>query len=275
MLKKLLKYDLKSLFKYWWIVAATSIALSTIGGFCITILTSKRDFPSVVTTSSGLLLFIAILGIGVFSIFTMITVFIRFYKNLFTDEGYLTFTLPAKRSQILNSKLISGLTVTAITSIMICIDIFVMLTIPFGNAIFSKETFKVISDILSIITEQLGAYFYIYILEFILIYVAFSLLSILFLYACITLASIITKKARVITSIGIYYGVTSIFTLIMQIFLIFGVTSIVAKVENLAPGCINGVIALILLCLFLFTVMLCAVVYSIQYYMIDRKLNLV
>ena len=41
MLKKLLKYDLKSVFKYWWIAAVTSIGLSALGGLCISIVSSK------------------------------------------------------------------------------------------------------------------------------------------------------------------------------------------------------------------------------------------
>lgn len=38
MLKKLLKYDLKAVFKYWWIAAISTLGLSVLGGFAVTVL---------------------------------------------------------------------------------------------------------------------------------------------------------------------------------------------------------------------------------------------
>ena len=38
MMKKLLKYDLRAIFKYWWIVALSSLGLSFIGGISLKIL---------------------------------------------------------------------------------------------------------------------------------------------------------------------------------------------------------------------------------------------
>ena len=107
MLKKLLKYDLKSVFKYWWIAAIASLGLSAAGGFCISVMMAEKDVPALIAVLIVLTLLFSIIGIVAFSILSYILLYVRFYKNFFTDEGYLTFTLPVKRSQLLNSKLIT------------------------------------------------------------------------------------------------------------------------------------------------------------------------
>lgn len=43
------------------------------------------------------------------SIITLIFILMRYYKNFFTDEGYLTFTLPVTPHELLWTKLISGM----------------------------------------------------------------------------------------------------------------------------------------------------------------------
>ena len=53
-----------------------------------------------------LMVMLYIFGIIAIGIITIVVLVMRFYKNLFTSEGYLMHTLPVKASQHLNSKLI-------------------------------------------------------------------------------------------------------------------------------------------------------------------------
>lgn len=274
MLKKLLKYDFKSLFKYWWIVAIASVALSVLAGECITILESERDFHEVLQVASGIVIMLAIIGIVVFAVFSTVMIFIRYYKNLFTDEGYLTFTLPVKRSNILNSKVISATVLEFATLFVIAFDVLFMLIIGFAERIFKKEFFEAVKNIVTDIFDTFGGYVFIYLLEAFLILIALSVLSILFLYICITLGSIIAKKAKVITSIGIYYAANSVFMFVMQLLFIFGAVSLDAKFSNMTNDSIKLIIALIALCILMFTVMIGGILYIVEYYMLDRKLNL-
>ena len=48
MLKKLLKYDFQSVFKYWWIAALVSFVLSIGGGICIKLLGSEKILPEAI-----------------------------------------------------------------------------------------------------------------------------------------------------------------------------------------------------------------------------------
>lgn len=274
MLKKLLKYDLKSIFKYWWIAAVSSFALSFLGGGCIGVLRSEKDLPLVVNMMSGLVLILVVLGFCVFSILSLILIFVRFYKNFFTDEGYLTFTLPVKRAQLLNSKLIMSTTTLFLTGVVLVMNMLFMLAIGFSDVVFSQEFLKEIFEIIKVIFEEAGVYVIIYIVEALILILLSIIFSNLFMFCCITFASIITKKAKVITAIAIYYVANSVFSFVFQMFYLFGITSIASWMSDLPIGSDLPVVALILLGIIFFFSVFCSILYTLQYWMIDRKLNL-
>ncbi len=274
MLAKLLKHDFKALFKYWWIAAIISLGLGVAAGFSIPIAISEEKIAPILRASSIIAIFVAIMGIGVFSAFSVVMIFIRFYKNLFTDEGYLTFTLPVKRASILNSKLISAVLFTIATSFIIFTAILTALLIGFSTDIFTARFLNGLRDTVLEIYSHTGAYIYLYIIALVLLYVSVTTLSTLFLFNCITFASTITKKARVITAIAIYYVANSVFTSILQILYVFSIPYIADKMDTLSENMYNPITSLILLCALVFVVLVISILYTIEYYMLDRKLNL-
>lgn len=274
MLKKLLKYDFQSVFKYWWIAALISFVLSLSGGGCITLLTSEKEFPNAIYIIIGIVLVLIIVSYLVFSILSVILIFTRFYKNFFTDEGYLTFTLPVKRSQLLNAKLILSTATILATGFMCIVNILTMLSIGFADHIFTESFWQNVSHFFDSIVKETGWYLAIYILEFFVLLVLSTIFSSLFLFCCITFASIITKKAKILAAIGIYYAANSIFSFVLQIFCMFGITSLSYWLSGLPAGSEYPVVALIFLGILLFMALFCMLLYTLQYWMIDRKLNL-
>ena len=277
MLKKLLRYDFKAVLKYWWIAALSSVVLSFGGGWCISIFTNEKDLPEALYVVATLLMIVVVLGLVAFAILTTILIFSRFYKNFFTDEGYLTFTLPVKRSQLLNSKLIVSTVTSTLTGFVVIVDIIIMFLIPYYKIIFEKEFWRVIANeyILEIFNfKEYGIYIIIYLLEALVLLILFTIFTSLFMFSCITVASIIAKKAKVITAIGIYYVANSIFSFVVQMFWLFGMVSIDSWLMNVPEENTFGVVALIVFGLILSMSIFCAVLYSIQYWMLDRKLNL-
>ncbi len=274
MLKKLLKHDFKALFKYWWIVAVVTAGLSALSGKCITILESEKELPAILDASAGIALMLTYIGVIVFAVFSTVMIFIRYYKNLFTDEGYLTFTLPVKRSDILNSKLISAAVLEFATFLVIGFDVLLMLFVAFYKDIFKKEFLIGIKEAAATIWKELGGYIFVYLLEGILIMISLSVLALLLLFICITIGSIITKKAKVVASIGIYYAANSAFSFVTTLLVIFGTVALETKFENLPEGNVKLIVALIALCVLLFITLIGGIFYIINYYLLDRKLNL-
>ncbi len=75
---------------------------------CTTLITSllahwDNDFSNLIT---GLSTFTYAISLLLIAAGTTILLYVRFYKNLLTDEGYLMFTLPVKTNDLVLSKLI-------------------------------------------------------------------------------------------------------------------------------------------------------------------------
>ena len=275
MLKKLLKYDLSAIFKLWWIMAVSSLGVSVIGGLCLKTLTSPHtnELSTIIIIIAALGIVATVIGLSAFLIVTMIRIDVRCYKNFVTDEGYLTFTLPVKRSQLLNSKLISTFIAIMSTFAVLMLDVIMILAIGIPD-FFDSDVWRLLGYFFSVTVKEMGIYFFIYAIEILLLAFLTSLSSMLLVYICITLASVIVKKARVITAIGIYYGATTVVTFSAELVYLFGIMFLGNTITNLSPSATMNAFALILLALTVFVAALTTALYLIEYYMLDKKLNL-
>ena len=276
MLKKLLKYDLKSVFKYWWIAAIASLGLSAAGGFCISVMMAEKDVPALIAVLIVLTLLFSIIGIVAFSILSYILLYVRFYKNFFTDEGYLTFTLPVKRSQLLNSKLITCVLTMLCTATVIFVDIAIMLAIGADKS-FYRELLWALSPLFEELLEApVSAWIYLccWGIMFLIFLVLSNIFSTLFMFACITFASVITKKAKFITAIGIYYVANGFISGFVQILYIFGIGTVGEWISTLQDNVVPPFITLIAAGIVVFAALICLLLYTLEYFMLDRKLNL-
>ncbi len=267
MFLKLLKNDLKAVFKYWWIGAVASLGISFLGGFCINLISDNiESFRAALAGALGIMAAVAVFV--AFVILTVVLVFIRYYKNFFSDEGYLTFTLPVKRKQLLDSKILAAAIAAAATFACLFASIFNMALIGFMDDSEFWE-FEYIEEVATV-----NIYDFIYLVESFLLICAIVLFVILLMFVCITFASVIARKARVIASIGIFYGATSIISFFYQVVYYFGLYWIYELFDALPEGQADMFIALSLFVIILFIAALCVALYTLALWMIDRKLNL-
>lgn len=279
MLKKLMCYDFKSIFKLWGIAALSTVALSLIGGSISTFFTAnmftEKEIPTPILIVAVIILVMVLLGFVAFAIFSEILVYFRFYKNLYTDEGYLTFTLPAKRQSILNSKIFLGFATISLTTIVLSINSVIMFVIAFGKYAFTKEALKELAETIKDFIEYEYSYFaIIYIIEALILLALVTLVSVLFAYACITIASVIAKKAKILVAVGIYYGATSIISSIFSIFYLFGITSLYDVFWHLDQSDVFICVALLIGMVILIMGAFCCLLYHLTHWCLHKKLNL-
>lgn len=108
MLGKLIKYDMKALNRFLIVIHGFLLLSAVLGRFLLTdrISFSKPDETmQLLLALSFLLYFLIIAGV---SFGTQLVIVVRFYRNLFSDEGYLSRTLPVSAGQHLLSKTITG-----------------------------------------------------------------------------------------------------------------------------------------------------------------------
>ncbi len=278
MFSKLIKYDLKYTFKYWWIMALSSVGLSVIGGIGVRILNSdiQNDEATLAHFFSVIALLLSVLGLSAFMLATLIFVYMRYYKNFFTDEGYLTFTLPVKRIELLNSKILSAFLTNAATSAVIALDVAIIFSIGVDPKIL-LHAFDGINDLAGILfgngAERIPSVI-LYPITAIALAMLTSLFSILAIFACITFASVITKKNKVLAAIGIYYLGSGILSVAGQVLAIFGAAAIAGLSEIISKDLIWVVILLGLWLAVAFIAIICLLLYLAIYRMLDKKLNL-
>ena len=275
MLKKLLSYDFKAIFKYWWIGALTTLVLSGVGAGCGSILETEKELPPSVTIFATIGMVLVVLSIFAFVLFAELLVYVRFYKHLFTDEGYLTFTLPVKRHQILSSKLISGFVCGLATIIVAAVEAAIIILTTFRKDIFYNGWYNdLVTFIKEMVAESGIPYLTAFFGEIILICLLVLCLGVLFTYLCITFAGAISKKSKLASAILIYYGASSVSSIFMYMFYFFGVGALIDWIDALNSNIQDNILLVIMLLIILFVSMLCTVAYTLNYRLLERKLNL-
>ncbi|MBR3968330.1 MAG: hypothetical protein IKJ93_01945 [Clostridia bacterium] len=267
MLKKLLKYDLKSMMKYWWIAALASFVATLIGGGCNLIINSPQyDLPVYIAIFLRFSVFLAIIAMVALPLISHILIYVRFYKNFFTDEGYLTFTLPVKRSQLLNSKLISATIASAVSTLALLVEVLIFTAISTINLPYEEITIDK--------TYKFDIFDVGFILEIFVFFILVTIVSVLFTFCCITVASVIAKKAKLITAIGIYYGTSTIMSGVLEFAYLFGGIALIEKLISLQKTMVKPTIFIVVLCIIVFLAIVSLLLYLLEYFMLDRKLNL-
>jgi hypothetical protein len=167
-----------------------------------------------------------------------------------------------------------GLSILLTTVVLYIIEIFIIYCIDDLDKIFTAKYWDSLRSLVNEIWNTLGEYTFIYLIEFLIIGVLIIAFNILFMFCCITFAAMITKKAKVLAAIGIYYGANSLFSFIVQVFSLFGISYLSNQLSYLTEKTGMPTIALILLGIICFIFILCVMLYALIYWMIDRKLNL-
>lgn len=109
MVKKLMKHELFALFRILLFFAVAVMVLAIAGRILIYFaFSAANESPSLATLTIFVITFY-MLAISTFAFVAYILGIRRFYKTLFTGEGYMTLSLPATASQLIWAKLLSAL----------------------------------------------------------------------------------------------------------------------------------------------------------------------
>ena len=297
MLRKLLKYDFRSVLRIWWIAAVVALGSSVMGAFALRFFLSLTQAPEVALESQEIsLAYVASLILFIFSIIAIIAsvlvmeilVFWRFYTHFFTDEGYLTFTLPVSRKKLLLSKTLNALIWTAIQAVLlvICALIF-MLVAPNpgpGDGFFNPVLFVWLKEGVSFLMkgalELFGAGWIIaYTLVGLVIALGVTLFSISLVHFCIGLGAVIAKKHKLIAAIGTYYLVNAVISFVSQMLvsvftLYMAGRFVVLFLELTSAGAAFFAIFLILIMIACVVWALASMMYFWTLGTLERKLNL-
>lgn len=201
MLKKLLKYDFRALAKYLIPCYLAIAALSVISCVLFEIAEGASSSETAVKAATAFWSLLS-LGISASSVVSVIAVVSRFYKNLFSGEGYLTLSIPATPEEQLLSKLVSAFTATLLTSIVTELAQLLAYAPTLGMEYYVEQSmfaqlFKVCMN------SNLSALAFVELLVFIFFLMLFSIQM---YFVCICLGQMVTSKNRIGAAIGFYFA---------------------------------------------------------------------
>ncbi len=261
MLKKLYKHEFYSLFRNLLPIYIGVIGLAIFSRLFF--LLDERNYWIRVIQKSTMVLFV--LGIIAMFVLGVIIVLRRFYNNLLSSEGYLTFTLPFKPSQHIICKLVCGMAVTVINFICVLLSLIIL------NA--GKNLERIVDDLIAtwdMMTNKAGTLKpTVCIIEIVILAIVTLAAAILMTYTAMSIGQ--QFKNRIAASV-ISYGV--IYAIIQTIGVI-----IIAVISNISfdlPIDFDGIDGEILVSLaaIIYQLIYAAAYYVITRYFLSKKLNL-
>ena len=283
MLRKTLKYDLNAIWKIWLILTVTVLGLSVLCGLGVRdiMVSIGNDEPNPFMFFSIAVVIITVFTVSAYLLIIELLVLFRYYQNFFTDEAYLTFTLPVKRSTLFNSKLINAFIWSLANYGVLFICIFIILLIAPSNidgsgcafiSIF-KSIFKLIGEMF----EFFNGWAFIYGLLIIVIALLATVFSTLLIYGCITFGCTMVKKYKLLMAILVYYLVNVGMSVISYIANLVFATAFGTSYNILSlysDAQISVMILFTLIAAVMFFATLCILTYKLTLGRIERNLNL-
>ena len=299
MLGKLIKHEWKATWKFPALISLFIVVMTVLGVWSL-----KLPFWSKLTSASfDRFTFIDLLALAVlvmYFIYIVVAVYavmiyfsVRFYKNMYTDEGYLTHTLPVKPSAHIFSKTMISGSWYLVSSMLMLVSLFWLMgsfmnTLTGGlslteadmEAIGLRFSFAEVNRIF----EQVGGMpFWAFAVIMVLLIIFNSYSSILIVYVCISIGQLF-KKHKVIASLLTYLVVTTIMQIVLTIAIMPVMFNILLKNNNMmlmesadlmtslfAPYAMLSPIFLVSM---LGTIVFGVAAYFVTEYIMRRKLNL-
>lgn len=210
-----------------------------------------------------LLLTAGVIAIAVCCAGSVFFLIYRFYKRCFTDEGYLTFTLPVSSHQILLSSLVNcilGSLVVILAAVSAGVFAALLLLMAFPQSIAWADVWSTGSDVLA----QLWESFLENSGQFALI--GFSSLfdtlsNLVHLMLAVTIGSMLVRKHKILAAVAVYYGISILESFAFFMFAFSSVTNQNINAILASPGVLG-----------LFTGV---AGYLLMHWLTSRKLNLV
>ena len=269
MFTKLLKHEWRATRGMLGTLCLVCLGASLLGGGTMRylILASSQDAEHNAIVALNVLAMVAAMIVvavaGVAGLFLYIG---RFYKSRFTDEGYLTFTLPVNTHQNLLSSMINSAIGMVIVFFVICAALVIWLMIGFsGIPDFYKTVWEKLPELWEVFLRVCDQMPWKYVGLFLMNVLTGSVCELVVLMLSVTIGSIIAKKHKILATVGVYYGINVVISMVSSF--------------TMAMGAFSGADGkLWMLRFFNSTAALMVVIsvagYFLMYALVDRKLNL-
>ena len=274
MFAKLLKHEWRSTRGMLGILCLISLGASLLGGLtmCYVFYISSHDGGGndALEILSVLFMIAAMIALAVVGVAAVVVYMGRFYKSRFTDEGYLTFTLPVNTHQNLLASLVNTAVGMVLITLVICLSGCLWMVIAFagveGFYPTVREHFPELWEkFWSLVQTHAGEIPWGVMARGMLSALTGAINSLVMLMLAVTVGSLIAKKHKILAAVGVFYGIHVLIS-IATAFLMSATVALSGGALAAMSGYF-GRTALLMTALSLGG-------YFLMYWLVDRKLNL-
>lgn len=276
MLGKLMKYEWRGLRGPLVIILCVLFGTTLLS--CAAISTINFAYDDVVLGLSMLTIVLSLMlyyfGIIGSTIGIAIIIAVRFYKTSYTDQGYLTHTLPVTAKQLLAAKTIVAVLCHMLITVCIAVSIVIVVS-TLGYRISGQ-----LGDVLELYNETSDYFKYYfdqslpgYIVFWIITGIISSICSVINIFGCISLGQLYTKH-RVIGAILAYfalYMVQAFIGYLGTIFMLFGIAAAERRNEAMS---LLGVTTPTTVISLIASIIIAVALYFANLHMMTKRLNL-
>ena len=206
--------------------------------------TAMSDMEEVICV---LLIIAGVMAVAVCGAGSVFVVVYRFYKRCFTDEGYLTFTLPVNQHQILLSSFLNSVfgvflvVLACFGAVMLAGGMF-LLALNSTQEILWADVWLSWQDV----WQQLVDSFRKNIGQFALL--GFSglvsaLSELMLLMLAVTIGALVAKKHKILAAVGVYYGIGFVMSFVYSAFAFSTATTQEVNLLLAMPGIVGLALA--------------------------------
>lgn len=272
MLKKVFKYEWKTITPLLLAIHAVGLAAAILCRIGIELMggvdSSKTSIMAV------LLLLIAFVSVGCISFYTYFYTGYRFYKNIFTQQGYLTNTLPVTADQLIWGKGLTGVIWLALTFVWAIIALFILAASPADVREVFHDLPRLFGQLFRSDTPAFAKVTFVSVLlsPFFMVIQA---------YVSAALGNLFTGH-KLLATVGIYIGIYFLEQIVGILLLIVTAphfatlerqllqAETTVQLKNLTYGTLNWAMAISLV----FSIIVSVVFYFLCRYVLNRRLNL-
>lgn len=212
MFTKLLKHDFKSTWGVIGLLCLVSLGAGILGGgamrYLVWVSGQGGEEMTVPTVLCILTMIVSFFFIAVCCVGALFVLVWRFYKSRFTDEGYLTFTLPVTSHQILLSSMVNSAVNMLIVGITTFVSVLVLMLFGFSALDgFWTDYWEAIARVFQDIAKSLTGREIGYLLQMILAAIGAFACELAVLMLSVTIGALAAKKHKILAACGIYYGI--------------------------------------------------------------------
>lgn len=296
MFGKCLKYDLRAVWQVWWIAAVSAFGMGAVASLAVRGIIEVNLHIEEVNGAAVFFLSLALSAVAIAALFAVVAfcvvstilVYVRFFKNFFSDEGYLTFSFPVPRRTLYLAKTVNAFIWNLATvGVVALVAVFAMLVIPppcftdwstCSVGPLDLTVFCGLGQGVAVLWDRYGAWLLLYGLELLCGLVVLLVVESGLTQLCITLGAVVARKHKFLAAVGIYYAIqtglgilTQLIGTVMMMSMGQGISILVRQMN---PAFLHPAFAILLLLIVTVMATVAVVLHFIALEKLERRLNL-